>query len=65
MLFPREYFAELETITGDEGGRSVLARHADRVRLMEIGDALAGLDVDTPEEYQALIANSRLDGDAD
>src|SRR5215467_2921790 len=27
VLFPRQNFAELEAITGDEGGRSVLARH--------------------------------------
>jgi molybdenum cofactor cytidylyltransferase len=65
VLFPRRYFAELETITGDEGGRSVLARHPDRVRLAEIDDALAGFDVDTPEEYQTLISGQPLDGDSD
>jgi molybdenum cofactor cytidylyltransferase len=56
VLFPRHYFGELEAITGDEGGRSVLARHPERVRLVEIDDALAGFDVDTPEEYQALLS---------
>jgi molybdenum cofactor cytidylyltransferase len=65
VLFPRQYFAELETITGDEGGRSVLAGHPDRVRLVEIDDALAGFDVDTPEEYQALLAEQPLDADGD
>jgi molybdenum cofactor cytidylyltransferase len=65
VLFPRQYFAELETIRGDEGGRSVLARHPDRVRLVEIDDALAGFDVDTPQEYQALISGQALDGDSD
>ena len=65
VLFPRRYFAELETITGDEGGRSVLARHPDRVRLAEIDDALAGFDVDTPEEYQTLLSQQELDGHSD
>jgi molybdenum cofactor cytidylyltransferase len=65
VLFPRKYFAELETITGDEGGRSVLARHPERVRLVEIDDALAGADVDTPEEYQALLSEQPLDADGD
>ncbi len=56
VLFPRQYFAELDTTTGDEGGRSVLTRYPERVRLVEIDDALAGFDVDTPEEYQALLS---------
>ena len=59
VLFPRQYFAELDTTTGDEGGRSVLTRYPERVRLVEIDDALAGFDVDTPEEYQALLLSRR------
>jgi molybdenum cofactor cytidylyltransferase len=65
VLFPRQYFAELEAITGDEGGRSVLTRYPERVRLVEIDDALAGFDVDTPEEYQALLSEQPLDADGD
>jgi molybdenum cofactor cytidylyltransferase len=65
VLFPRQYFAELETITGDEGGRSLLARHPDRVRLVEIDDALAGQDIDTPAEYRALVSEDGLDADGD
>ncbi len=52
-------------ITGDEGGRSALARHLEQVRLVEIDDALAGFDVDTPEEYQALLSEQPLDADGD
>jgi molybdenum cofactor cytidylyltransferase len=65
VLFPRQYFAELATITGDEGGRSLLVRYPDRVRLVEIDDALAGRDIDTPEEYQALVSEHALDADGD
>ena len=32
---------------------------------MEIDDALAGFDVDTPEEYQTLVAEQTLDADGD
>ncbi len=62
VLFPRRYFAELEAISGDEGGRSVLARARERVRLLEIDDALAGRDIDTPQEYQALVSEQAQDG---
>jgi molybdenum cofactor cytidylyltransferase len=65
VLFPHAFFAELETITGDEGGRSVLVRHRGQVQLLEIDDALAGFDVDTPEEYQTLVAEQSLDVDGD
>jgi molybdenum cofactor cytidylyltransferase len=65
VLFPRQYFADLEAITGDEGGRSVLARYRERVRRVEITDALAGFDVDTPEEYQTLVTGQTLDADGD
>jgi molybdenum cofactor cytidylyltransferase len=65
VLFPRQYFAELQAISGDEGGRSVLARYPERVRLVEIDDALAGQDIDTPEEYQTLISEGALDADGD
>jgi molybdenum cofactor cytidylyltransferase len=61
VLFPRRYFAELESISGDEGGRSLLARAPGRVRLLEIDDALAGRDIDTPREYQALVSGEAED----
>ena len=44
---------ELAKITGDEGGRSVLKRHADRVRLLPLPDRMAVLDLDTPEDWAA------------
>jgi molybdenum cofactor cytidylyltransferase len=65
VLFPRQYFAELEAISGDQGGRSLLERYPERVRLVDVDDALAGQDVDTPEEYQALISEDALDRNGD
>jgi len=54
IIFPRALFDELAQVTGDEGGRSVIARHADRLRLVPIADARAALDVDRPEDYATI-----------
>ena len=48
VLWPRAFFPELMTVTGDTGARHILARHEEAVERLEIG-AAAGLDVDTPE----------------
>lgn len=51
-LFSRRYLAELAALTGDEGARRVLARHADLVRAIPFPDA--ALDVDTPADLARL-----------
>ena len=56
-IFPRDLWQELANITGDEGGRSVLKRHADRVRLLPLPDRMAVLDLDTPEDWAAFLAH--------
>jgi molybdenum cofactor cytidylyltransferase len=48
VLWSREFFPELMTVTGDTGARHILAKHEEAVERVEIGTA-AGLDVDTPE----------------
>jgi molybdenum cofactor cytidylyltransferase len=52
VFFPRMDFAALEAIEGDEGGRSVLARHPERVHWIECADVGSALDVDTPDDYE-------------
>lgn len=52
-LFPREFFPELCALEGDRGGNAVIARHPDRLRLVEVAPQ-ALLDVDTPEALEAL-----------
>ena len=52
-IFPRDLWGELQTVTGDEGGRSVLARHKDRVRQVPLPGRMAVLDLDTPEDWAA------------
>ncbi|GCE25012.1 molybdenum cofactor cytidylyltransferase [Dictyobacter alpinus] len=55
VLFAASLFAELATVTGDEGGRSVIAKHAAEVESVELSDAQAQYDVDTWEAYQAAL----------
>lgn len=56
VYFPRALFGKLLAVEGDEGGRSVIARHQERLRLVELAPE-AALDVDRPGEYEALVAN--------
>ena len=54
-IFPRDLWGELQAVTGDEGGRSVLQRHKDRVRLVPLPGRMAVLDLDTPEDWAAFL----------
>jgi molybdenum cofactor cytidylyltransferase len=51
VLFDRSLFDELRATTGDEGGRSVVARDRRRVALVEI-DLEMPRDVDRPEDLE-------------
>jgi len=55
VYFPRELFGELAQLEGDEGGRSLLARHPDVVELVAVQPAAAALDVDTPQDYARVL----------
>jgi molybdenum cofactor cytidylyltransferase len=55
VLFARALFPELLSVTGDQGGREVLQRHAREVEPVPIADADAAQDLDTWQEYQALL----------
>lgn len=57
VYFPRALFGELMAVAGDEGGRSVIARHQERLRLVELEPAEAEMDVDRPGEYESLMAS--------
>ena len=52
VYFPRALFGELLNVTGDEGGRSVIARHRDLLELVEPEDERELLDVDDPESFR-------------
>jgi 4-nitrophenyl phosphatase len=54
VLFARRLFPELSAVSGDEGGRSLIARHADDVATVAVDDARELTDVDTWEDYQEI-----------
>lgn len=53
VLFPAACRRELLDLTGDEGARSVLQRHRDRLRLVPLPGNHATTDLDTPEDWAA------------
>ena len=56
MLWGADYLPDLLALTGDVGGRPLLARYADRVREVEMPDDAVLIDVDQPGDLAALLA---------
>ncbi len=54
VLFARRFFAELSTITGDQGGRTLIDRYPDQVATFQVSDPEVLADVDTPQDYRRL-----------
>jgi molybdenum cofactor cytidylyltransferase len=52
-IFPSDLWDALADITGDEGGRSVLAATTSRIDLFPLPGQMAILDLDTPEDWTA------------
>lgn len=55
VLFARPLFAELAAVRGDEGGRSLIVRYADRVATVEVEEPDLLTDVDTEGQYARLV----------
>lgn len=53
VLFPRDCFMALQTLTGDRGAREVLRQNAHRLRLVALPGRRAVTDLDTPEAWSA------------
>jgi len=53
VIFPRDLWPALASVTGDEGGRSVVQENKDRVRVIPLPGRMATLDLDTPEDWAA------------
>jgi molybdenum cofactor cytidylyltransferase len=52
--FAAELRAELLALQGDAGARSILDRHRARLRILATDDAGILVDLDTPEQLEAL-----------
>ena len=53
VLFAAALFGELRAVTGDRGGREVIARDPGRVVEVSV-DTPMPADIDTPEDYEAV-----------
>jgi len=59
VLFSREFFPALAQLSGDVGGRALLGQYAARVATFPVADPDLLADVDTPAEYERLLALAR------
>lgn len=50
-FFRREYFLALSALTGEEGAKVLIHRHADELATVELPEL--AVDLDTPEDYAA------------
>lgn len=55
ILFDSSLFDEFEALQGDEGGKSIIQRHQNAVKLMQFPNSDWGIDIDTEEEYLTLM----------
>ena len=55
VIFDRSVFADLRSANPNIGAKAVFATHRDRVLNVEVTDAGAFEDIDTPEDYERLL----------
>jgi molybdenum cofactor cytidylyltransferase len=53
VLFGRKYREEFGGLTGEVGGREILARHPEDILLLEVDTDSVLIDLDTPEDYHS------------
>jgi molybdenum cofactor cytidylyltransferase len=58
-LFPAAFFADLLALDGDHGARALLERDPARVARLPAPEAF--LDLDTPADYERLLAGPAAD----
>ena len=54
VLWPAELFGEMLALEGDVGARSLMAKHAQQVREIDLGTDAVLMDIDTPEALARL-----------
>jgi molybdenum cofactor cytidylyltransferase len=54
VLWARRFFADMQTLSGDAGARTILNQNAEQICEVEMADDGVLLDVDTPEALAAL-----------
>jgi molybdenum cofactor cytidylyltransferase len=51
LLWPRHFFPQILSLTGDQGARSLLQQHAESILSLEINSPAILQDVDTPQDF--------------
>lgn len=59
VIFPVKFREELLALAGDTGGREIIRAHPESVLRVEVKDNSMLLDIDTKEEYIALIETDK------
>ena len=59
VLFDRSLFGDLRTLTGESGGKRILEARRDEAEFVNIVNTRAAMDVDTPEQYLAALAEAQ------
>ncbi len=54
-LFAREIFSALIKLEGDTGGTQLAGKHPDWICFVPFDEAMRPKDIDTPEDYQAIL----------
>ena len=54
MIFPSLFRHDLLAIEGDIGGRAVIEKMRERVKLVAIENSIANIDIDTQEDYERI-----------
>ena len=57
-VIPAELFPQLMQLQGDTGAKTVLARHAHRVKIVDRPGNRARFDIDTPEDWKRWLGNA-------
>ena len=59
VLFDRALFPELLSVRGDRGGRALIDWYGEQVELVRVNDPAVIADVDSPEDYQAMLGGAQ------
>jgi len=58
VIFDRRLFPQLETLSGDSGGRVLFDENVDQIAIVEVDDPGILMDVDSFEDYEKLQQSS-------
>ena len=58
VLWGRQFFAEIESLSGDTGAQALMARHAAQIAEVEAADDAPFTDIDTPEALAAYVGRA-------